>query len=40
MEAILIDRQGTMVGVEEQMIKNLHELTAKLQKVGMTNQQL
>jgi putative hydrolase of the HAD superfamily len=30
MEAILIDRQGTMVGVEEQPIKNLHELTLRL----------
>jgi putative hydrolase of the HAD superfamily len=32
MEAILIDRQGTMVGVEEQLIKNLHELTLRLQE--------
>ena len=30
MEAILIDRQGTMVGVEEQPVKNLHELTLRL----------
>jgi putative hydrolase of the HAD superfamily len=30
MEAILIDRKGTMVGVEEQLIKNLHELTLRL----------
>jgi putative hydrolase of the HAD superfamily len=32
MEAILIDRKGTMVGVEEQLIKNLHELTLRLQE--------
>jgi HAD superfamily hydrolase (TIGR01509 family) len=30
MEAILIDRQGTMIGVEEQPIRNLHELTLRL----------
>jgi len=30
MDAILIDRQGTMVGVEEQPIRNLHELTLRL----------
>ena len=30
MEAILIDKQSTLVGVEEQSIKNLHELTLRL----------
>jgi putative hydrolase of the HAD superfamily len=29
-EVVLIDRHGTMLGVEEQLIKNLHELTPRL----------
>jgi len=29
-DAVLIDRHGTMLGVEEQSIKNLHELTSRL----------
>jgi putative hydrolase of the HAD superfamily len=32
MEAILIDRKGTMVGGEERLIKNLHDLTLRLQE--------
>jgi len=33
MEAVLIDRQGTMGGLEDRLIKNLHELTLKLLKI-------